>query len=63
MILQSAFAVIGVDLRAESFVLHHDVEDVTQHFISNDIGFRPHGSRARVKIQTSHFAKQVAGTE
>ncbi len=63
MIFQSAFAVVRIDLRAESFVLHHDVEHVAQHFVSDDIGFRADGGGARIEIEARHFAEEVAGAQ
>ncbi len=63
MIFQRALAIVGVNLRAKRFVLHHDVEDVAQHFVSHDIGFRAHRCGAGIKIQTSHFAEKIAGTQ
>jgi len=60
---QGAAAVILVELRAERFVLHHDVEDVAQHFKREDIGFGAHGGRARIEIHAGHFAEEITGAE
>src|SRR6266478_4453599 len=63
MIFESAAAVGLVELRAEGFVLEHDVENVAQHFKSDDIGFRDHGGGAGIEIHARHFAKEIAGTK
>src|SRR5260370_1457314 len=63
MIFKGAAAIGLVELRTESFVLQHDVENVAQHFKSDDLGFRDDGSGSRIKIHTSHFAEEVAGAE
>ena len=63
MIFQSSAAIVGIDLRAEGFVLEHDVENVAQHFVSDDIGFRMNRGGARIKIHAGHFTKEVAGAE
>ena len=60
---QGAAAVILIELRAEGFVLHHDVENVAQHFKRDDIGFGADGGGARIEIHASHFAEEVAGAE
>src|SRR5229473_423033 len=57
-------AAIGlVELRAESFVLQHDVENVAQHLESHDIGLRGDRSGARIKIHARHFAEEIPGAE
>src|SRR5260370_8473676 len=63
MIFKGAATIGLVELRTESFVLQHDVENVAQHFKSDDLGFRDDGSGSRIKIHTSHFAEEVAGAE
>ena len=60
---QGATAIILVELRAEGFVLHHDVEDIAQHFKGDDIGLGAHGGGARVEIHAGHFAEKIAGAE
>src|SRR6267142_1799048 len=63
MIFESAAAVGLVELRAEGFVLKHDVENVAQHFERDDIGFRDHGGGARIEIHARHFAEEIARTK
>jgi len=62
MILEGAAAIILVHLGG-SFVLLHDVENIAQHFVRDDIGFRAHGCGARVEIHAGHFAEEIAGAE
>src|SRR5262249_17097485 len=47
----------------EGFVLLHDVEDIAQHFVRHDIGFRAHGGGARIEIHAGHFAEEITGTQ
>src|SRR6266478_456887 len=61
MIFKGAAAIGLVELRTESFVLQHDVENVAQHFKSDDLGFRDDGSGSRIKIHASHFAELGPG--
>ncbi len=61
--IESAAAVGLVELRAEGFVPQHDVENVAQHFESDDIGFRNHSGGARIEIHACHFAEEIAGAK
>ena len=63
MIFKRAAAVVGVDLSAEGFVLEHDVENIAQHFVGDDIGFRTNGGAARIEIQARHFTEEIARAE
>src|SRR5262249_8781641 len=60
MIFESAAAVGFVELRAEGSVLEHDVENVAEHFVGDDIELRDDRGGARIEIHASHFAEQVA---
>ena len=60
MIFQRALAVVLVHLRAEGFILLHDVQNVAQHFVGNHIGFRTHRRRARIKIHARHLAEEIS---
>ena len=63
MIFESAAAVGFVELRAEGLVLEHDVENVAQHFVGDDIGLSNDSGGAWVEIHTGHFAEKIAGPE
>src|ERR1700674_5738880 len=63
MTFQSAAAVIQIDLRAERFILQHDIENVPQHLKSNHLRFRTDGGGTRVKIHASHFPAEIARAE
>src|SRR6266481_5604182 len=63
MIFEGAAAIGVVQLRAEGFVLQHDVENVAQHFERDDLGLRGHGGGAGIEIHASHFAEEIAGTK
>src|SRR5215831_21026872 len=63
MIFKRPAPVVLVNLRAERFVLLHDVEHVAQHLVRHDIGFRAHGSGPRVEVHAGHFTEQIAGAK
>src|SRR2546421_12985617 len=63
MIFKSAAAIRLVELRAEGFVLKHDVEHVAQHLESDDIGLRDDCGGAWVKNHTGQLAEEIAGAE
>src|SRR5256885_14094360 len=63
MIFKSAAAIRMVELRAEGFVLKHDVEHVAQHLESDDIGLRDDCGGAWIKIHAGHLAEEIAGAE
>jgi len=60
---EGATTVIFIELRAEGFVLHHDVENVAQHFERDDIGFGAHGGGARIEVHAGHFTEKIAWAE
>src|SRR2546425_12445125 len=57
MIFESPAAIGLVQLRAERFVLEHDVENIAEHFKSYDVGFRYNSGGARIKIHAGHLAE------
>src|SRR5271169_489053 len=63
MIFESPAAVSLVELRAEGFVLEHDVENISQHFEGDDLRLRDHGGGSRIKIHARHFAEEIAGAQ
>src|SRR5712671_6425345 len=63
MVFKCAAAVIQIDLRAESFILQHDVQNVPQHLECDNVRFRADGGGTRIKIHAGHFAEEVARTE
>ena len=63
MVVQSALAVVGVQLRLQRLVALDDVQHVAQHFEHHAVGGGAHSGRARIQIHAGHFAKQIAWAE
>src|SRR4029077_8708069 len=61
--IESALAVGAIELRAETLVALHDVENVAQHLEHRAIGLSLNGGRARIQTHARHFSAEVAGTE
>src|SRR5579863_8182239 len=63
MIVQGAAAVVVFDLRAESFVALHDLENVFEHLEHHAGGGGPYGGGSRIAVHAGHLAEQVARVE
>ena len=63
MIFERAAPVGLVELRAKGFVLEHDVENIAQHFVRDDVRLRNDCGGSGIEIHARHFAKKIARTE
>ena len=63
VILERAAAVGLVELRAKRLVLKHDVQNVAQHLVGNNVGLRDDRGGPRIEIHARHFAEQITRTE
>ena len=57
MILKRPAAVGFVKLRAKRLVLEQDVQDITQHLVSDNLGLCNDCGGTRVEIHARHFAE------